>query len=56
MPTTPLAAMLFQWYRQTPYMLDIGLAPVVGATVITKKAWNAIPEADRPKLLARRPA
>ena len=52
MPTTPLAALLFQWYRQTPNMLDIGLAPVVGATVVTRKAWNAIPGADRPKLLA----
>ena len=51
LPTPPLAALLFQWYRQTPYMLDIGLAPVVGASVITKKAWNAIPAADRPKLL-----
>jgi TRAP-type C4-dicarboxylate transport system substrate-binding protein len=51
LPTPALAAQLFQWYRQTPYMLDIGLAPVVGATVVTKKAWNAIPAADRPKLL-----
>src|SRR6266487_3898335 len=51
LPTPPLAAMLFQWYKQTPYMLDIGLAPIVGANVITQKAWNAIPEADRPKLL-----
>ena len=51
-PTTPLAALLFQWYRQTPNMLDIGLAPVVGATVVTRKAWSAVPEADRPKLLA----
>ena len=51
LPAPPLAALLFQWYRQTPYMLDIGLAPVVGATVITKKAWTAIPDADRPKLL-----
>jgi TRAP-type C4-dicarboxylate transport system substrate-binding protein len=50
-PTTPLAAMLFQWYRQTPNMLDIGLAPVIGATLVTKKTWNAIPAADRPKLL-----
>ena len=33
-------------------MLDIGLAPVVGASVITKKTWNSIPAADRPKLLA----
>jgi TRAP-type transport system periplasmic protein len=51
LPAPPLAARLFQWYRQTPYMLDIGLAPVVGATVITKKAWTAISGADRPKLL-----
>jgi TRAP-type C4-dicarboxylate transport system substrate-binding protein len=44
-PTTPLAAMLFQWDRQTPYMLELGLAPVVGAGVITTKAWKAIPDA-----------
>ena len=51
-PTTPLAAMLFQWYRQTPNMIDIGLAPVIGATIISRKTWNAIPAADRPKLVA----
>jgi TRAP-type transport system periplasmic protein len=51
LPAPPLAAMLFQWYRHTPYMLDIGLAPIIGANVITLKAWNAIPESDRPKLL-----
>jgi TRAP-type C4-dicarboxylate transport system substrate-binding protein len=33
-------------------MLDIGLAPIIGASVISKKSWNAIPEADKPKLLA----
>jgi TRAP-type C4-dicarboxylate transport system substrate-binding protein len=52
LPTPPLAALMFQWYKQTPYMLDIGLAPIIGANVITKKAWSAIPESDRPKLLA----
>ena len=51
-PTTPIAALGYQWYKQTPNMLDIGLAPVVGATIVTKKAWNAIPAADRPKILA----
>ena len=51
-PTTPLAALLYQWYKQTPNMLDIGLAPVVGATVVTRKTWEAVPAADRPKLLA----
>ena len=52
LPTTPLAAMLFQWDRQTPYMLELGLAPIVGADVMTTKAWKAIPDADKPKLLA----
>ena len=37
LPTTPLAAMSFQWYKQTPYMLDLGISPIVGATVISKK-------------------
>jgi len=51
LPTTPLAALAFQWYRQTPYMVDIGLSPVVGATVMTRRAWNGIAAADRAKLL-----
>src|SRR4051812_17056320 len=51
LPTPPLAAMAFQWYKQTPYMLDIGLTPLVGATVVTKKAWDAISAADRMKML-----
>jgi TRAP-type C4-dicarboxylate transport system substrate-binding protein len=51
MPTPAGAAMAFQWYRQTPYMLDIRLAPVVGATVVAKKNWDGIPEADRTKML-----
>jgi TRAP-type C4-dicarboxylate transport system substrate-binding protein len=51
MPTTPLAALAFQWNRQTPYMLDVGLAPVVGATVVSSRTWKRIPEADRAPLL-----
>ena len=46
MPSTPLAALSFQWFRLTPYMQDLGLAPLVGATVITQKAWDQLsPEA-----------
>ncbi len=52
LPTTPLAEMMFQWFKQTPYMCEIGLAPIVGAGVITTKAWKAIPEVDKTKLLA----
>lgn len=50
-PSTPLAALSFQWYKQTPNMLEVGLGPLIGATVMTKKAWNDIPEGDRAKLL-----
>ena len=51
-PSTPLAALSLQWYRQTPYMLDMGIAPLVGATVITKAAWNKISAEDQAKILA----
>ncbi|HXH24857.1 MAG TPA: TRAP transporter substrate-binding protein DctP [Vicinamibacterales bacterium] len=51
LPAPPTAANAFQWFRQTKYMLDIGIAPVVGAVVVAKKSWLAIPDADRPKLL-----
>ena len=50
-PTTPLAALNFQWFRQTPYMHDKGLAPLVGATVVTNRSWGKISEDDRSALL-----
>ena len=51
MPSTPLASLAYQWHKQTPYMLDIGLAPFMGATVVSKKTWDTISAADRAKLL-----
>jgi TRAP-type transport system periplasmic protein len=50
LPTTPLASMSFQWYKQTPYMLDLGISPIVGATVISKKTWDGISAPDRSKM------
>ena len=50
LPTTPLASMSFQWYKQTPYMLDLGISPIVGATVVTKKTWDSISATDRAKI------
>lgn len=46
-PTTPLAALLMQFNKVTPHMLDLGFAPLVGATVVTRRAWDGISEADR---------
>jgi len=49
-PTTPLGALAFQWFGLAPNMLDVPWAPLVGATVITKQAWETIPEQHRGKL------
>lgn len=52
MPTTPLAALSLQWFRHTPYMQDLGLAPLVGATVITEKTWKRLSPEHQRKLKA----
>ena len=51
MPVPATAALSYQWFRQTKYMLDIGVAPVIGALVISKKTWTTIPEAAREKFM-----
>jgi TRAP-type C4-dicarboxylate transport system substrate-binding protein len=39
-PSTPYFALATQIYNTAPYMLDINWAPIVGALVVTRKAWN----------------
>ncbi len=51
-PTTPIAALTLQWYRQTPNMTGLGLAPLVGGVVLTKAAWEKIAPGDRDLLMA----
>lgn len=51
-PSTPLATLAFQWYRNVPEMLDLGVGPLAGATVIDTRTWNGISEADRAQVLA----
>lgn len=41
--TTPLAALSFQWFGLARNMSDMKWAPLIGATVITEKAWNNFP-------------
>ncbi|HYV17628.1 MAG TPA: TRAP transporter substrate-binding protein DctP [Verrucomicrobiae bacterium] len=47
----PLLALLNQWFGVAPYMLDVRWAPLVGATVISRKAFATLPEDVRPQLL-----
>lgn len=51
-PTTPIAALTLQWYRQTPYMLGMGLAPLAGGVVVTKAGWEKLSPGDRDLVLA----
>ena len=41
-----------QIFKDAPYMLDIRVAPLVGATIMTDAAWNRISAEDRPKLIS----
>ena len=51
-PSPPYAALLFQWYDKTPFMLDVPLAPVLGITVVTERIWNRISAEDQRTLRA----
>jgi TRAP-type C4-dicarboxylate transport system substrate-binding protein len=51
-PMPPVYAVALQIFKDASHMLDIRLAPLVGATVMTDTAWNKIPPEDRPKILA----
>jgi TRAP-type transport system periplasmic protein len=46
-PTTPTAVLFMQWYTRTRYMLDVPVAHLVGATVLTRRAWESFTETDR---------
>ena len=50
-PATPLSALMFRWFDHAPYMLDVGIAPLVGATVMSMQAWNAMAPGDQQTVL-----
>lgn len=41
--TSPLVAGGFQWFGLAPYMLDLKVAPFLGAIIISESAWRRIP-------------
>jgi TRAP-type C4-dicarboxylate transport system substrate-binding protein len=41
-PSTPYFALATQVYNSAPHMLNINWAPIVGALVVTRKAWDAM--------------
>lgn len=46
-PSPAYAASVLQIFRDAPYMLDVKISPVIGATVVTAAAWSKISPADQ---------
>ncbi len=55
-PTTPIAALSFQWFAQAKHMTDLKWAPLVGAVVMSMRTWRTIPDGYKPRFveIARR--
>jgi TRAP-type C4-dicarboxylate transport system substrate-binding protein len=49
--TLPLYALSSQYYRVTKHMTELNFVPLVGATVVTEDAWEAIPQETRAALM-----
>ena len=49
-PSTPYFALATQIYGKVPHMLEINWAPVVGALVVTQKAWDDMSPAGQQAL------
>jgi TRAP-type C4-dicarboxylate transport system substrate-binding protein len=50
-PSPPYPALLLQMFRDAKYMLDVRVAPLYGAVVMTNEAWNKIDANDRPVIM-----
>ena len=46
-PAPPILALSGQYYTVVKHMTEVNWAPLVGATVVTKRAWDSIPQATR---------
>ncbi len=51
-PSPAYGASMLQIFRDAPYLLDVKLAPLLGATVLTNAAWAKIDAGDQPKMLS----
>jgi TRAP-type C4-dicarboxylate transport system substrate-binding protein len=51
-PSPPYLALSLQIFRDAKYMLDLHIAPLTGAMIISNTAWNRISAEDKPKVTA----
>lgn len=50
-PAPPLYAQLLNWYSSAPHMMDLGFAPLMGATVMSLESWKRISPDDQAVVL-----
>ncbi len=50
-PAPPIGALAFQWFGLAKNMIDMKFAPIIGATIITRDAWEQIDPNLRPVLM-----
>jgi len=50
LPTIPLHALSNQFYISTHNMLEVNWIPLVGALIVTKKSWDALPAAQQDEM------
>ena len=51
-PNPPYLALNLQIFRDAKYLLDLHIAPLVGAMIMSNTAWNKISAEDKPKVTA----
>jgi TRAP-type C4-dicarboxylate transport system substrate-binding protein len=51
LPTIPLHALSNQFYISTHHMLDVNWIPLVGALIMTKRSWDALPPAQQQEMM-----
>ena len=49
--TAPVPALSYQWFGLAPNMTDVKVFKMIGATIVTLKAWKKIPKDIRPQIL-----
>ena len=49
-PNPPYLALSLQIFRDAKHMLDLHIAPLTGAMIMSTQAWNRISADDKPKV------
>lgn len=50
-PTIPIVALVGQYYTAAKHMTEVNWTPVVGAAIVTRQVWDAVPAASRDAMM-----